>query len=761
VLVKRFSSRRSRVIVMILIVCLLGVPLFFTMRNLHATPTHASSSINAVAYVNPLIGTSGPGNTFPGVDAPFGMVQWSPDTTSTTAGASYNYASTTITDFSLTHLSGAGCNTFRDVPFMPFVGQVQKSPGTDSAAYAATFSHSKEIAQAGYYSVVLNSGVKVELTATQHSGFGQFTYPASTSATMLVSTTSVTGNTAASVTIIPGSNEVTGMVESGNFCGTNGPYTLYFAAQFQQPFTGYGTWKGSTVKAKSTSNSGSQSGAYVTFNTTQNSVVLVKVGLSYVSIANALANIQAENSGWSFTSTESSASNAWNTALNSIQVSGGSTQQLTTFYTSLYHSLLFPSVFSDTNGQYMGYDGKVHTVSAGHAQYANFSGWDIYHGLVPLQALLFPQKTSDMMQSLVSDYEQSGCLPKWGLANYQTDIEDGDSADPILAEAYAFGATSFDTSTALQAMLKGANQTCTSGSYIERQGLSQYLSLHYIPYGTAGLNGTASATLEYTSDDFAISQFAGALGDGTDAATFKTRSHYWQNLFNSKVGYIEPRDSNGNFVTDTSGRVGFHGGTDAQYTWMIPYDLADLFKDLGGNQAVVSKLNTYFTQLNAGKASRYAYMGNEPSSPDPWEYDFAGQPWNTQNVVREVVNQLYTDTTSGLPGNDDLGQTSSWNVWASIGFFPEYPGAGDLVIGSPLFSSITLNLGTGHTVTINSSGAATNAPYVQSLLMNGAATSQLWVPFSALAPGASFQFTLGTNPNTSWGTASGDTPPSF
>ncbi len=355
---KRTITKQGRTIVVMAVVCLIAVPTVFMLRNTRST--HAAASLDAVSYVNPFIGTSGAGNTFPGADTPFGMVQWSPDTTNTTAGASYNDSSTTITGFSLTHLSGAGCNTFRDVPFMPYVGSVSTSPGTNWAAYASTFSHTGEVAQPGYYSVTLsNAPITVQLTATQHSGFGQFTYPASNAATMLISTTSVTGNSAASVSILPGSNEVTGMVKSGNFCSHNGPYTLYFAAQFQLPFTSYGTWKGSTLKAKSTSSSGPKSGSYVTFNTTKSQVVLVKVGLSYVSVANALSNIQAENSGWSFATTQANASSAWNTALNAIQVSGGSAAQLSTFYTSLYHALLFPSVFSDANGQYMGYDGLV------------------------------------------------------------------------------------------------------------------------------------------------------------------------------------------------------------------------------------------------------------------------------------------------------------------------------------------------------------------------------------------------------------------
>ncbi|HCI82281.1 MAG TPA: hypothetical protein DHW02_21615 [Ktedonobacter sp.] len=752
------SSKKMKLLSTIILVAVVVSAVFLTNTS-HLRGAQAAGVVNAVQYVNPLTGTSGEGNTFPGADVPFGMVQWSPDTTTIgSAGSSYDYNSTSLHGFSLTHMSGAGCSIYRDIPFMPYVGSVKTSPA-GSNAYDASFSHSSEVAQPGYYSVTLSkSNIKSELTVTPRTGFGQFTYPSSTSSTMLISTTSATGNSAASVSISTSGSTVTGSVTSGNFCSNNGPYTLYFVAQFSQPFSGYGTWKGSTVHKSSTSTSGSQSGAYVSFNTTSNHVVLVKVGVSYVSTANALANIQAENSGWNFTSVRGAASTNWNNALNKIQVSGSSTD-MSTFYTALYHTMLFPSLFSDYNGQYPGFNHTVYTLASGHAQYANYSGWDIYHGEVALLAMLFPSQTSDMISSILNDYSQSGCLPKWSVANYHTDVEDGDSADPIIAEAYAFGATGFNTSLALQAMIKGATTGCTSGSYIERQGLSQYLKYGYIPYGTAGLNGTASATLEYTNDDFAISQFAKALGDSTDAATFASRAENWKKLFDSATGFIEARDSSGAFVSNSKGSTGFHGGTDAQYTWMIPYNVSGVISAMGGSAKAVSELNKLFTQLNAGKFSRYAYMGNEPSTASPWAYDFAGQPWQTQSVARKIETQLYSNSVSGVPGNDDLGQISSWYVWAAIGFYPEYPGASDVVLDSPLFSQTTITLGNGHQVVENASGAADNAPYIQSMSVNGATSTSTWQSFSTLANGATFQYTLGTSANTSWGNTS--IPPSF
>ncbi len=769
-------KRRRAVCASLLLIGVVALSLTMGGVLIRTRSTVKATAPNLTQYVNPFVGTQPiaqtytnktvAGFTFPGADTPFGMAQFSPDTSSSPPGG-YSYNDSGITGFSLTHLSGAGCPIYQDIPFTPYVGAVTSSPGTNFSSFASSFSHSSEVAHPGYYSVSLGSpsNVKAELTTTPRTGFGQFTYPASTSSTMLIySGRSANGNSTASATIDSTHQMVTGSASSGHFCAGIGVYKVYFAAQFDVPFSKVGTWAGSTLNAGSTTSTGNKSGAYVTFNTAANQQVHVRVGISFVSINNAKANLQAESpSSLSFSSIQSAADSSWNQWLNKIAVGGGSTTDTQTFYTALYHALLFPSLFSDTNGQYRGFDNSVYTAASGHAQYANYSGWDIYHGLVPLLAMLAPSQTSDMMQSLVNDYQQSGCLPKWTLANTQTNVEDGDSADPIIAEAYAFGATHFDTGTALQAMIKGATQGCTSGSYIERPALSQYLSQGYIPYGTSGVNGTSSATLEYAADDFAISQFARALNDPNDATTFAKRAENWQNVFNTATGYIEPRNADGTYPSTFSptSLKGFHDGNAAQYSWMVPYNVGGLFTKMGGNQNVVSRLNNFFKQLNAGPTSAYAYMGNEPNEPSPWEYDFAGQPWQTQNTVRRVITQLYTPTPNGLAGNDDLGEISSWYVWGALGMFPEYPGAGNLVLGSPLFSQITISLDNGHQVQISASGAADNAPYVQSLSANGQASTQLWQPFSTLANGASFQFVLGTTANTSWGTGSGDVPPSY
>ncbi|MBV9706338.1 MAG: GH92 family glycosyl hydrolase [Chloroflexi bacterium] len=725
-------------------------------------------------YVNPLMGTTSgapdfnlgnaSGNTFPGADTPFGMVQWSPDTLPRTVSG-YNYASSSMKGFSLTHISGPGCPIYRDIPFSPYAGVPTTSPASNSALYALDFSHSNELAEPGFYGVLLNKPhVKVELTVTPRSGFARFTYPPSTSSTLLLNTSSdANGTYAASVQIDSSRSQMTGSATSGGFCARNGPYRLYFAAQFDRPFSTFGTWNGPTVTHGSTSASGNRSGAYVTFDTTRQTVVQAKVGLSFVSIQHALANLNAENAGWSFDQVYSAARASWNRMFGHIQVTGGSVADTQTFYTNLYHAFLSPSLFSDSDGSYMGFDNQMHMLAPGHQQYANYSGWDIYHSLIPLLALLLPDQTSDMMQSLVNDYNESGCLPKWSVANYQTNVQDGDSADPIIAEAYAFGATNFDSATALSAMIKGATQPCVHNSYVQRPGLAEYLQKGYVPLSTARITGAASATLEYCTDDFAISQLALALGDTSTASRFLARAENWRHLFNPANGFIQPRQPDGSFLSGfspTSG-LGFQEGNAYQYTWMIPYNLAGLFSAMGGEQRVVSRLDSFFTQLNAGPRAPYAFLGNEPSLSSPWDYDFVGQPWQTQSVVRRAITQLYHATPGGLPGNDDLGTMSAWYIWGAIGLFPIYPGVGDLVLGSPLFPNILLTLGNGNQITITGTGASPSAPYVQSLQVNGQPSTQLWQPYSLFSQGETLAFALGSSPNHSWGSNPTDTPPSF
>ena len=536
----------------------------------------------------------------------------------------------------------------------------------------------------------------------------------------------------------------------------------------------------------SASASGSGAAAYASFaapsGSTAPQTVQMQVAISYVSEANAWANLQAEQGSpnVNFSGVQQATRASWTKLLSKIQVSGGTTDDLTSFYTALYHGLLDPNVFSDANGQYLGFDGTVHTVSGGQQlQYANFSGWDVYRSEIQLLSLVAPTETGDMMQSLVNDAAQGGWLPKWPLADDYTGVMNGDAADAMIADAYAFGVRNFDVPQALAEMVKGASVVPTAsqlghGWYEERPQLADYLKLGYTPNveqtSLSPVDNGASQTVEYALDDFGISQMAQALGQGSTAAEFAKRAQNWENLFNPATGYLQPRGGSGDFPVGNPltvgygsfGQSGYQEGNAAQYGFAAPQNLGALVNLMGGPAKATARLNTLFTQLNAGPNEPYYWAGNEIDLNAPWAYDYAGAPYRTQSVVRQITSTLYSATPGGEPGNDDLGAMSSWLVWADLGLYPQTAGAPVLVTGSPLFTHAVVHLPSGAALNIRGDGAGDNQPYVTSLAVNGTPTQKPWVPVSSLlANGGSLAFTLSPSPDQAWGSAPADAPPSY
>ena len=728
--------------------------------------TPSQSSINQATnlpltqYVNPFVGTSpgtgdsgfpgDSGDTFPGASYPMGMLQWSPDTLTNIPGG-YYYPDTTIKGLSLTHFSGRGCQVYQDIPFMPYVGTPTASPATHSSLYFSRFSHASETAQPGFYGVHLdNPGVDAELTVTPRTGLGQFTYPASTASTMLINAGgSINGTTHSMVTIDNQHHQVQGSATSRVGCGNN-PYTIYFVAQFDRTFSHFGTWDEDSLLPGSLSSLGRRSGAFVTFDTTSRRVIQVRVAISFVSIANAQTNLSSENSHLDFSALRSSASAAWNTRLNSIQVQGGTESERRTFYTALYHVFFHPNIFSDANDEYLGFDDRVHSVPHGHTQYENITGWDQYRSLIQLRAILAPAETSDIIQSLLNDARQGdGHLPRWEQANADSHGMNGDDGDPLVANAYAFGATAFDTTAALAAMTHSQAQI--------REGYNDYKHLGYVASTTAG--NSVAITEEYSIDDSSIAAFARSLGQDAVYKNYLRRSANWQHVFNPATGLMQPRLPDGSWTSNfnPTSQQGFQESDSLQYTWLVPFNLHGLFEKMGGNAQVVQRLDAFFTQLNAGPDSHFAFMGNEPCFEVPWEYDFARAPSHTQEVIRRIQH-LFQDTTGGLPGNDDGGAMSSWYIFSALGIYPELPGTGGFVIASPLFSSARIRLSAGHFLQINAPAASDATPFVQSLRLNGKPITSLWLGWNSVKQGATLDFQL-TNSPTSWGTRSQNSPP--
>jgi predicted alpha-1,2-mannosidase len=669
--------------------------------------------------------------------------------------------------------------------------------------FTSSFRHTRERASPGYYAVTLDprspAAIRAQLTATMRTGLARLTYPRHRPANLLINASGATmGTSRANVHVLPTRREVTGTATSGQFCYQGNRYTIHFVARFNRPFASYGTWSGDTLEPHSRAISASipgppliqqpipggpsgvrgkgktaQAGAYIGFDSDAHQAVEARVGISFVSVANARRNLRAESNG-TFGELRARARAAWNGMLGRVRVRGGSLANRRLFYTQLYHSLIEPSTFSDANGEYIGFDDRTHRVARG-ARYADFSGWDTYRSQMPLLAMLAPRRASDMVRSLLAAARQSGYLPKWPQANGHTHVMVGDPADPLIADAWAFGARGFSLRAALRATVKGATRygkASTQPDYFERVGLPEYKRLGYVPHelNTDSIGatfhpelawGSASTTLEYALADFSVARLAAARCDRQTYRRFMRRSANWRTLFDSASGYVQPRYANGEFrpVAPSDGE-GFVEGSSAQYTLAVPQDPAGLFRALGGRAAARARLDTFFSKLNAGPASAHAFLGNEPTLGTPWLYDWAGEPFKAQAIVRRAMLRLYRASPGGYPGNDDLGSMSSWWVLSALGLYPATPGTDLLAFNSPLFRRAVVRLA-GGTLRIDAPRAGPRHPYVHAVELDGHPRTKPWLRFRSLAGGGRLTFALGSRPDRRFGARPSDAPPSY
>lgn len=805
----------------------------------HSTRQIAPVS-NPAGFVDPFVGTANAGNTFPGAVAPFGMLSFSPGqsryygpTSGPGAGkgtirpaspSGYQYGTDFISGFSLTHLSGAGCNgAGGDIPLMPITEKVTTSPAIangDRTRYSSSFSHSWEQASPGSYQVKLDSGVTASMAATARTGSARFAFPAAKPAGLLIrSSDSMAGSSDAAVTIDQAAGTVSGSVTSGNFCGPftgdailqRSYYTLHYTIAFDRPFTEVGTWSGGTVSAGATSArggtgytgglnpdgsaangyppAGKGTGGYLMF--APGSTVNARVGISYVSDANAAANLAAENpKGTSLEQVRNAVTRNWNTELGRIGVGGGTDIELSTFYTALYHSLLHPNLINDVNGQYPGFDGQAHLLRAGQqAQYTTFSGWDVYRSQVQLVTLLDPQRGSDIATSLLNQAKANGGVwDRWTHITGGTHVMVGDPSAGALAGILAFGGTGFGVKEAFTSLARAA-RVPTAADFSrdgwnvavvgQRPSLDQFLANKFYPDGCNAW-GCPNETLEMAAADYGLATMAKYLKDTKSYTEFVTRSQSWQNQFNPDAtpagGYIQSRMVGGNWVTgfDPGSSYGFVEGTGAQYTWLVQHNPAGLIDAMGGQQSAIDRLDHFFKDADGNwvligpwDGTTHANMDNEPSIGAAWMYNYAGAPWKTQQTVRQTISALWLDTKDGvpggpdgIPGNDDLGEMSSWLVFAAMGLYPENPSQADLTMAAPLFPSITVTRSTGKKLQINAPAADRKAQYIDKLTVNGARSTRTYLPAAALNGNTTLDLTLSTTPNTSRGTKPADASPS-
>jgi predicted alpha-1,2-mannosidase len=726
--------------------------LFAMILALFAMPVRAYAA-DPVDMVNPFIGTTYGGDTFPGPDYPFGMIQWGPDTASQPAGGGYEYTDQRITGFSLTHLSGPGCPVMNDVGILPLTGSI-----ADPRHASIAFTHVQEHASPGWYEVLLgdNMDVDVSMTSTLRTGLAAIRFPGQTPAHVLFNLAHSGTTVLESGIAFHGERAFSGYVTTGGFCGMPGHYTVYFAGEFDTPFLSSGTW---------------ESGAWADFGTAHRTVK-VRVAISFVDRAGARNNLRAEATSWDLDRVHVRAARAWRGVLSHAAIEGGTDAQQHSFWTALYHSLLHPNVISDVDGRYPGFDGKIHTAPRGHREYGNWSGWDVYRTQLQLLGFLFPHEASDMVRSLLDAGDEMGWLPRWALVNDETAVMNGDPGPSLIADAYFFGARGFDTKKALRAMVHGASvlpATPGQGWYQERNDVEEYLRAGYVDShrqnSVSHVPNGASETLEYAISDYAIAAFVRDRGDMQTYRTFLRRSGNWANLFDTSRNLIEPRDQTGRFVVAPSGdegQLGFQEGNAQQYTWVVPQDQSGLIRAMGGDAVALRQLDAFFSVLpehDGDWGTPYIGLNNEPSFGAPFLYLSAHAPSRAQSIVRLIENKYFDDAPGGEPGNDDLGAMSAMYVWETAGLYPQTPGTATLDVASPLFTHVELRSEDGRRIVVDAPKARTDAPYVRALSVNGKATSRTWV--TVPKHGAlSLRFDLGTAA-TAWGAAPGDEPPSF
>ena len=737
-------------------------------------PLQILAQNNYTQYVDPFIGTGGHGHMFPGAALPFGMVQLSPDTRlSGWDGCSgYYYSDNRIYGFSHTHLSGTGCSDYGDVLLMPTVGKVD----FNNQNYSSTFKKESEKASAGYYSVFLDKPkVKAELTATLRTGLHKYTFPKTSAANIILDLTHRDKLNKGEINVT-GNNELSGYRISSDWSRKQ---VVYFVIQFSKAFKKFGVSNGIKPTDNSRQKTGKKLRSYVQFETEEEEVIYVRVGISAVSVDGARKNLEAEQPTFAFEKVRSDAQMAWNNELSKIEVETDNEQDKRIFYTALYHAMLTPNVYQDVDEKYRGRDNQIHETRQ-FSYYTVFSLWDTYRALHPLLTLIDKKRTSDFINTFITQYEQRKMLPVWELSSYETFCMNGYHSVSVITDAYLKGVTGFDAGKAMEAMNKSASQSKAElkahkragtpiadvSFYHHFSGINQYHKFGYIKQRF--VRESVSKTLEYSYDDWCIAQMAKKLNNTELYNKYIKGALNYKNIFDPTTGFMRPRHHK--FLPKFDPYNVSHSFTESnawQYAFYVPQDLTGHMKLLGGKDKLASFLDTLFTtssKLNginkadiSGMIGQYAH-GNEPSHQIAYEYDYAGQPWKTQYIVRRILKELYSDKPDGLSGNEDCGQMSAWYIFSALGFYPVCPGSDHYAMGSPIFKKATIHLENGKSFTINTSGNGTSNVYINNAKLNGADYTKSYLKYDDISNGGLLELNMGNSPNKSWGSAESDVP---
>lgn len=727
------------------------ITLFFAMFLLQCKESaDVSNQVKLTSFVNPFIGTDGPGNTYPGATVPFGMVQLSPDIgiSGWDRIAGYFYQDSIISGFSHMHLSGTGAGDLYDILVMPTNSRFSDRIEANHFKPFSSFSHEKESASPGYYTVdLLDYGIKAELTATERTGIHRYTFPKDDSTQIHIDlgyslnwdSPTETHFNVVDDTTIEGYRKSTGWAKDQR---------VYFVIKVSKPFNSYQLFKNDSLSKSPVT--GKNTKIILDYATEEGDQIILKTGLSSASIEGAYKSLEVEAPHFDFDEIKAQAESKWETQLNKINITIADDTKKRIFYTMLYQSMLAPTLLSDHNGDYKGANDSIMNAQ-GFDRYDTFSLWDTYRAAHPLYTIMHPNRVSDMVNSMLAHYKETGLLPVWSMQGNETNMMIGYHAVPVIVDAYFKGIDGFDADLAYEACIASATDA-------SRQ-IDEYMALGYVPAGDKEDDWSVSKTLEYAYDDWCIAQFAKALGKTDDYNTFIKRSENWRNVYDTQSTFMRPKLKDGTFVEDFVPKdysPYFCESNAWQYFWSVQHNIEGLTEALGGKEVFERKLDSMFTLnplpddklpiFSTGMIGQYAH-GNEPSHHVAYLYNYIEKPWKTQKLVREILETQYQNEPSGHCGNEDCGQMSSWYVFSALGFYPMNPAQGVYAFGSPLVDSASVNLENGKAFTVKALDNNKDNIYIQTITLNGEKIDRNHITHKEIMAGGELVFNMGNTPN--------------
>lgn len=709
-----------------------------------------------VASVDPYIGSGGHGHVFVGASVPFGAIQAGPQNIHKGWDwcSGYHHSDSIVIGFAHTHLSGTGCTDLGDVQIMPYTGALRTKRGEQTnieGCCSSYYSHENESVSPGYYSLKMDNGIRIEMTTSTRTALHRITYPETPGHRLLINLQEGNGDRA-----VASSLKLTDpyTVEGYRFSEGWGPHKVFFALTTDKPIRSLDLFNGDTpAEGEEICCEGAK--GVLTFSDERQ--VCIKVAISSVSCENAMENLRSEIPGWNFESVRNEAVRRWNDVLGAIDIETSDKEAEKIFYTAMYHAFIAPTTYCDVNGEFRGHNDRI--IRGGWVNYSTFSLWDTYRALHPLYTLIRQDRLPDIVNSMLSIYDQQGKLPIWALPGAETNTMPGYSAVPVLADAILKGIGGFDADRAYRAMK-------ASTVYPQQEAIPYVLEMGYIP--DEKVHSATSIAMEYAVGDWGVAQAAKKLGYESDYQEYIKRGKYYEQYFDRSINFIRPRLGNGEWLTPYDPFESIHGvghfceGNGWQYTFFVPQYPEGLIGLMGGDEAFTAKLDEFFSAEGdmgeqasmdiSGLIGMYAH-GNEPSHHIAYLYAYAGEQWKTAEIVRYIQREFYTARPDGIIGNEDCGQMSAWHILSAMGFYQVNPSEGIFVFGSPLFDKATIHLPGGKRFEIVAENNSDENIYIQSASLNGAPYDKSYITYDRIMAGGTLTFVMGPRPNKEFGTA--------